>query len=98
MGIYQYLGHRQFLGAAAFGMRNVTYASLEDKQLNRNPVDSAEIWCSDEIGAFLAIASHHSASRLDVKVVVRHLTRAEPDPALFEIPAGYHVIEEQANQ
>ena len=98
MGIYQYLGHRQFLGAAAFGMRKATYASLEDKQLNRNPVDSAESWCSDEIGASLAIASHHSASRLDVKVVVRRLTRTEPDPALFEIPAGYHVIEQQANQ
>src|SRR5437879_12231004 len=71
MGIYQYLGHRQFLGAAAFGMRNATYASLEDKQLNRHPVDSAESWCSDEIGVSLAIASHHSASRLDVKEIGR---------------------------
>jgi len=98
MGIYQYLGHRQFLGAAAFGMRNATYASLEDKRLNRNPVDRAESWCSDEIGVSLAIASHHSASRLDVKAVVRRLIRTEPDPVLFEIPAGYHVIERQANQ
>lgn len=91
------MGHRQFLGADAFGTRDASYASLEDKKLNRNPTDSAESWCSDEIGAVVATASHHSARRLDVKVVVRRLSRSEPDPALFEIPASYRMIEQQAN-
>jgi hypothetical protein len=53
---------------------------------------TAEYWYSDDLRMSL-LAKCNLPGGGDVTVTVTHITRTEPDPALFEIPGGYKQLE-----
>jgi hypothetical protein len=50
-------------------------------------------WCSDELSAVMLTASEHTKTESKTTIAMQKLVRNEPDPALFQIPAGYAVTE-----
>jgi hypothetical protein len=83
------LGTQSMLGMPVHGIREIQ--KLVDST-GKNVFGSDEYWYSDDLRVSL-FAEHKSPNGSDLKVTVTQLTRAEPDPALFEIPANYKQLE-----
>jgi hypothetical protein len=87
------LGHRTIEGLDAQGVR------ITMKPLNA-PADgppsnqgAQERWCSEELAAMVLQSATNSNSETTSSTALTNLERREPDPALFQIPAGYTVSE-----
>jgi hypothetical protein len=52
-----------------------------------------ESWYSDELHLNMLV-KHHDPRSGQQTVTVTHVNRSEPDPAMFEVPAGYRVVDE----
>ena len=87
------LGHSPFNGLDAFGWRTAVYGSDEDRGARLNPVSSDERWCSPELGVVMGLYRHDTKANHEVKIVMKHVSRTEPDAVLFTIPADYTQVE-----
>jgi hypothetical protein len=65
------------------GHRNIEGVEVHGVAV-RAPNLETEIWCSDELGTVVSREMRGVA-----RVTMTNIHRAEPDPALFVIPAGY---------
>ena len=65
---------------------------------NDRPVSSIrETWSSRELG--MAVLSKSSDPRYgETTTKVTNIQRAEPDPSLFQPPAGYEIVDPQVTQ
>jgi hypothetical protein len=82
------LGSRQMEGLPVRGIRETQTIPAESSGTGKDVVVSDEFWYSDDLRINLLI--RHSDPRTgSVTMTVTHVARTEPDPAHFEIPAGY---------
>jgi hypothetical protein len=90
------LGHRAIVGFDAIGTLQKhtvkSFTSATDTALKQR-TSTTEVWCSAELGVVLLRitgtverGSMHTAS-------VSNIQRGNPDPALFQIPSDYRVVE-----
>jgi hypothetical protein len=80
------LGIREIAGVPAHGMRQTQ--TLPDENGAKEVVVTDEYWYSQDLRVNVMIK--HSDPRKEISTLtVDQVTRAEPDPAFFEIPEGY---------
>jgi hypothetical protein len=82
------LGHRLIEGFDAQGLRTSRTIQGPSKPITT----SQEAWCSDALGAILLQVSESSAGTRNETLLTK-IVRQEPDPALFEIPPDYTIVE-----
>jgi len=91
------LGHRIIEGFDAQGLRTTTVA--ETSRVGMKPVEATvEEWCSDELAAIVLKVTSTKVGRTQHTVGLTHIVRSEPDPALFEIPPDYTILEDDPDQ
>lgn len=89
------LGHQTISGFDAVGIRiHFTPFSAD----SGGPVSStySELWCSDAIGAILQQTQESKSQtgrEFKSEVTMQNIERREPEPALFQIPADYTILE-----
>lgn len=91
------LGTRMIGGVQAEG-RRVTETIPAGRIGNERPIEvTNETWYSSELQT--VVMSKHSDPRSgDVVYTLTNISRAEPDPSLFAVPADYRVREEQGQR
>ena len=91
------LGTRSILGLQARGLRvTSTSKPAYSNKLTDSTINQV-VWCSDELGAVLldstSVARGDKTLR-DERSAFINVVRTEPDPALFQIPPGFTVTDE----
>ncbi len=88
------LGTQTMEGLTAEGHR-ITIVYPESYMGNDRPITTVrETWMSPELN--MPISTKISDPRTGESTTkLTNISRAEPDPALFQVPAGYSVVEEQ---
>jgi hypothetical protein len=81
------LGMHEIDGVLAHGVRE-TQTIQSHGSGEKELVIADEYWYSDELRINLMI-QHNDPRKETVKLTVSQVTRAEPDPAVFEVPRGY---------
>ena len=61
------------------------------------PSSSTERWCSDELGAILKQIFLAGGTR-KTETVLQNIVRREPDPALFQIPSDYTIVQPETGR
>jgi len=85
------LGLREFEGIPAHGIR-VTHLGTEDVgEWQGKAVSQDEAWASDELAATLLTIRRDFKTGRETRTALMKIDRSEPDPALFEIPANFHI-------
>ena len=82
------LGIRDIEGLPAHGVRQAQTIHAETNGSDKEIVITDEYWYSDDLRINLMI-KHSDPRTGTVTITVSQINRAEPDPALFEIPQGY---------
>jgi len=80
------LGIREIAGVPAHGMRQTQ--AVTDENDGKEVVITDEYWYSQDLRINLMI-KHSDPRKGTTTMRVAQVTRAEPDPALFEVPEGY---------
>jgi hypothetical protein len=86
------LGIREIGGVPAHGVRETQKIPVDGKASGQQISVIDEYWYSDDLRINLMI-KHSDPRTGSVKMTVGEIQRAEPDPALFEVPAGYKRVE-----
>jgi hypothetical protein len=87
------LGRHQLAGLDAHGMR--FWSTPRPAPESMPPATYTDTWCSDELAAVvdLVVVFAHGEGRRET--VLQKVTRKEPDPTIFQIPAGYTRLERE---
>jgi len=88
------LGEQNIEGVLAHGSRTTTTWPVDSQGNDRPLVDTNEMWLSQELGVTVLMKSN-SARGGESTTRLTNISRAEPDPALFQPPAGYTVVDEK---
>jgi hypothetical protein len=83
------LGIQSMLGMPVHGIRETQELV---NSAGKNAIGTDEYWYSDDLRMSL-VAEHKFSNGGSLTVTVTQITRAEPDPALFEIPANYRQLD-----
>ena len=87
------LGTQTMFGITATGMRNTTTYPVGTYQGNDQPVVMVnENWRSVQYG--MMMLSKNNGPNGDTTTIMKDFSTDEPDPALFQVPAGYQVVDE----
>jgi hypothetical protein len=89
------LGDQIIEGVPAHGVR-ITIKSLLGGSDASAGESITEVWCSDELAAVVLRTTESTKTGFKTAIAMRKIERTEPDPALFQIPAGYAVTESVA--
>jgi hypothetical protein len=88
------LGNTVIDGVAVEGSRTTTVYPAGSRMGNDRPVTTtSEVWGSPELGAPLFRKSNDPRSG-DEKSAYFDIDRNEPNPALFQVPADYQIVDE----
>jgi hypothetical protein len=93
---YESLGTRMIEGVMAEGTRQtLNIPSSSRKHRHRGPFKAnLEVWNSPELEVRVLTKSSDNRTRGDTVIRLTHISRSEPDPALFQVPTGYTVVDE----
>jgi hypothetical protein len=88
------IGTSTILGVPVVGTKTTTTYPIGSRLGNDRPVAATnEYWTSPQLGVL--ISSTQSQPRgIVTTMTMKNLSTAEPDPALFTVPAGYKVVDE----
>lgn len=84
------LGIQEIGGIAAQGVRETQTVSADARGSGKEVTVTDEYWYSDDLRINLLI-KHNDPRTGAVTMTVGQVQRTEPDPAIFEIPAGYRL-------
>jgi hypothetical protein len=82
------LGIQEIGGIPAHGVRETQTVSADASGARKEVVVTDEYWYSDDLRINLLI-KHNDPRTGGVTMTVGQVQRTEPDPAIFEIPAGF---------
>ena len=82
------LGIQELSGLSVRGVREIQTIPPEKSQTGKEIVVSDEYWYSEDLRINVMI-KHVDPRQGSVTMTVTQIVRADPDAALFEIPAGY---------
>ena len=88
------LGHQNIEGFDALGVRSTRPMHPLLNGEGTAPSFTTETWCSEELGVML-LQVHETAGPAEAKTETRltKIVPGEPDPALFQIPPDYRIVE-----
>jgi hypothetical protein len=87
------LGHQTIEGLDAEGIRTTRSSPAIRNGEAMIAQSVSEAWCSDELGALLLQSRQTGTLQQKVETKLTKIARGEPDPALFQIPADYRIVE-----
>jgi hypothetical protein len=87
------LGHQTIDGFDAIGVRTTMHLHLADAAPQAVIDRVTETWCSPDLQVDLLQVTAWATGAEPMTVSLTGIQRAEPDPALFEIPSNYTVSE-----
>jgi hypothetical protein len=82
------LGSQEIEGVLARGVRETQIVPAGGDETGKEITITDEYWYSDELRINVVI-KHSDPRSGTTTLTVTHITRGEPDPALFEMPGGY---------
>lgn len=83
------LGVRRIAGLEAVGSVQVRRPLAGSGEAVDGPEEVDESWVSVDLGIAVQRMRHDPLTGADTEVSLTEVVRAEPDPALFRVPAGY---------
>lgn len=88
------LGAQTLFGVSVVGTKTTTTYPAGSRIGNDHPVTStSEVWESPVLD--VAVSSRYTTPEGSVQTTgIPDLSTAEPDPSLFQIPAGYKIVDE----
>lgn len=87
----QDLGFQMIEGVEAHGFKTITLGRENDGDKNGLPIREQEIWASDELAAIVLDIRRDMKAGTEFRNALAKIKREEPDPSLFEVPAGYKI-------
>ncbi|MGA8224729.1 MAG: hypothetical protein WB780_24005 [Candidatus Acidiferrales bacterium] len=88
------LGDQTIEGVQAHGLRIAMPMLSSTVGGEPTPTENfTDRWCSDELSAVMMTVNENTKAQTKTTIAVKKLERNEPDPALFQIPAGYAITE-----
>jgi hypothetical protein len=88
------LGSKNIEGVVAEGTRNTTTWPVNSQGNDRPIVSTNENWRSAELKEFVLSTNNDPRNGENVTKLI-NISRAEPDPSLFEPPSGYTVVDDK---
>jgi hypothetical protein len=88
------LGHQPIEGLDAQGVRTMrpTHSLLNGE--GTAPLFTTETWCSEELGVMLMrVTQAGGSAQTKTEQRLTKIALGEPDPALFQIPPDYRIVE-----
>lgn len=82
------LGTQSIEGVSAHGVREIQTIPAASSNTGNEIVLTDEYWYSDEL-QMNVVVKHSDPRSGDVTMTLTQVTRADPDPSLFQIPNGY---------
>jgi hypothetical protein len=87
------LGSRQMLGVPATGTKSTRTIPVGVEGNDRELTVISETWVSRDLGFTLLRETSDPRSK-DTEMRVTSLQQSEPDPSLFQVPAGYTILDQ----
>ena len=88
------LGTQIIEGVTAHG-RRMTQTWPVDSVGNDRPIVSVnEFWSSDQLGGIMVLSKNSDPRSGESTTALKNISLAEPDPALFQPPPGYQIVDE----
>jgi hypothetical protein len=88
------LGRKTIDGVLVWGTRRTTIIP-ENEQGNDLPMTTTdEEWVSKDLH-LTVLSTHYNPASGTMTTRIANLSTSEPDPALFMVPAGYTVVDEE---
>lgn len=88
---FEDLGEKYIDGILGRGFKTTKLGSEEDGDWYGRPVRISEIWVSDDLAATLVEIDAYPRLKTEDTSTLTNIQREEPDPSLFEIPAGFWI-------
>lgn len=94
VAVTESLGTKTMSGVTVNGTRTVTTHPAGSRLGNDKPVTTTdEVWWSPQLGMMVSSQSTGVDGTVQTRSIP-DLSTAEPDPALFQVPAGYSIVDE----
>lgn len=87
------LGHQSIEGIDAQGVRTTRQMPAIHNGNATTTDSTTEMWCSDELGAELLRVQQAGTTTTRMEMKLTKIVPGEPDPALFQIPPDYRIVE-----
>jgi hypothetical protein len=87
------LGHQTIEGIDARGVRTTRQMPAIHNGKATTTESTTEMWCSDELGVELLRVQQTGTTTTKMEMHLIKIALGEPDPALFQIPPDYRVVE-----
>ena len=87
------LGNQEIQGVTAHGLRHRSIFDTGTAGNDRPFVVTFDSWKSDELQLVL-VSKFNDPRHGEFTTKLENLTLSKPDPALFQVPADYHVVDE----
>jgi len=87
------LGHQTIEGMDAQGVRGTRPMPAIINGEATTATSITELWCSEELGALLLLVRQTGTTQTKMEMQLTKIALGEPDPALFQIPLDYRIVE-----
>lgn len=87
------LGRQSIEGIDAQGVRTTRQMPAIHNGEATTTKNITEMWCSDELGALLVQVRQTGTTQTKMEMKLTKIALGEPDPALFQIPPDYRIVE-----
>jgi hypothetical protein len=87
------LGRQTIEGLDAQGMRGTRPMPAILNGEATTARSTTELWCSEELGALLLLVRQTRTTQTKMEMKLTKIVPGEPDPALFQIPPDYRIVE-----
>lgn len=88
------LGNQVLSGVTVVGTRDTSVHPAGSRLGNDRPVTTInELWMSPQLGVIVS-STNLSPSGNKMTMMLKDVSVAEPDPSLFQVPAGYQIVDE----
>jgi uncharacterized protein (TIGR02246 family) len=88
------LGTQMIEGSIAGGTRVTTTIPVGIAGNDKALVSTSETWVARDL-KLVVLSKHHSLKDGETVTKLKNITRAEPDPVLFQVPPDYRLVDEE---
>ena len=89
--MFEDLGTRNIVGIEARGIKGTNLGREKDGEWQGRPILETEVWVSDDLAITLLKIVRNCKTNGENETSILNLKQEEPEPSLFEIPAGYTI-------
>jgi hypothetical protein len=91
------LGTQMIEGVTARGRRTTQTWPVDSVGNDRPIVSVHENWFSDQLGGMMVLSKNDDPRYGETTTALKNINLSEPDPALFQPPPGYQIVDENGS-